>query len=66
MRLSNKIKVGDKVKIINNEIFNPDLGIGDIGEISAINGDLYVISFTKNGESYKQICSTFKQYIKKI
>lgn len=61
-----KPKVGDKVEIINDEIFNDDLKIGDDGEIYTIGKDFYTILFKKNGITYKQICSDFRQYIKKI
>lgn len=65
--MKSEFKVGDKVKIIDNFIFNLDLDVGDVGDIVNINESEIIINFHKEG-CEEQTCDLVyaSQYIEPI
>lgn len=60
MEKTQKFKVGDRVRIVDADIFNPELEVGDGGTITEIVGEhkseLNIwIKFIKYGSVYRQV-----------
>lgn len=65
MKQKPKFKIGDQVRILDSDIFHPDLEIGDVGVVTKINDKRrgvredydslnIFIDFFKNGNTYPQ------------
>lgn len=62
MEKTQKFEVGDRVRIVNADIFNPELEVGDEGTITDIEDehksglDIW-IKFIKYGSVYRQVAN---------